>query len=95
MECIQVKQEDADWRIYHAIPPNTSTSIETLTSACGLAPEIVEESLARLERYCLISRNDTEVRVLSFGEALINNQIQYDKDLPYTIENGVIKARRN
>ena len=95
MECIQVKQEDADWRIYHAIPPNTSTSPEALIQTCGLAPDIVEESLARLERYCLISRNDTEVRVLSFGEALINNQIQYDKDLPYTIENGVIKARRN
>jgi len=95
MECIQVKQEDADWRIYHAIPPDTPTSIGTLTSACGLAPEIVEESLARLERYCLISRNGTEVRVLSFGEALINNQAQYDKDLPYTIENGVIRARRN
>jgi len=95
MECIQVKQEDADWRIYHLIPPNTSTCAETLIAQTGLAPEIVEESLARLEHYCLINRNGTEIRVLSIGESLITNQILYDKDLPYTIENGVVKARRS
>ncbi len=54
----------------------------------------MEDSLARLERYCLIERNGSQVRMLTFGEALVSNQFRYEKDLPFIIENGVIKARR-
>jgi len=89
-----VKQEDADWRVYHLIPPDASINADVLAEKSGLDPSIIEESLARLQRYCLIQRNGQEVRVLSFGEALIHNQCKYEPDLPFVIENGVVKERK-
>jgi hypothetical protein len=89
-----VKQEDTDWLVYHLIPPGASSTTEVLVRKSGLDPSVIEESLARLERYCLIERNGGKVRVLTFGESLIHNQIHYEKDLPFTIENGVIKEKR-
>jgi Mn-dependent DtxR family transcriptional regulator len=93
-ECIKVKREDADWKIYHLIPPASPITIEDLAGKSGLDLPVVEDSLARLERSCLVERKGDEVRMLNFGEALIRNQLKYDEALPYTIENGVIKARK-
>ena len=95
MECIQVNQEDADWLVYHQIPPSAPIAVADLAGRCSLAQSALEDSLARLERYCLIERCGTDVRMLTFGEALIKNQFRYEEDLPFVIENGVIKARRN
>ncbi len=89
-----MKQEDADWLVYHQIPPSEPITVGALTERCGLAPSVMEDSLARLERYCLIERNGMEVRMLTFGEALVRNQFRYEEDLPFVIENGVIKERR-
>ena len=89
-----MKEEDADWLIYHLIVNEPSISVESLVTASGLDPCIVDASLKRLERYLLIDRTEGILRVLNFGEALIRCQIQYSKDLPYTIENGVIKERK-
>jgi uncharacterized Zn finger protein len=89
-----VKEEDADWLIYHLIVKEPSVSAENLVTASGLDPRAVDASLKRLERYLLIEYKDGKVRALSFGEALIHCQVKYSKDLPYTIENGVIKQRK-
>ena len=89
-----MKAEDADWLIYHLIPAGSATSADTLTGKSGLDAASVEDSLVRLERSCLVERTGNEVRMLSFGEALIRNQVKYDNDLPYTIENGVVRARK-
>ena len=89
-----MKEEDADWVIYHLIVNEPSISVEGLVTASGLDPCIVDASLKRLERYLLIDMTEGKLRVLNFGEALIRCQIQYSKDLPYTIENGVIKERK-
>lgn len=89
-----MKQEDADWLVYHQIPPAEPITVEALTGRCGLEPSVMEDSLARLERYCLIERNGSQVRMLTFGEALVRNQFKYEEDLPFVIENGVIKERR-
>ena len=67
---------------------------DSLAAGCGLDAPVVAESLGRLERSCLVERRDGSVRMLNFGEALLRNQCKYEKDLPYTIENGVIKARK-
>jgi hypothetical protein len=90
-----VKEEDADWMVYHRIPENGPVPEDALVTACGLDRGIVTASLARLERSCLIERSGGNVRMLSFGEALLKNQCRYEPDLPYRIENGVIKARKN
>lgn len=89
-----MKAEDADWLIYHLIPEGSATTAVILVSKSSLDVSCVEESLARLERACLVERKGDEVRVLSFGEAIIRNQVKYDNDLPYTIENGVVTARK-
>jgi hypothetical protein len=89
-----VKQEDADWRVYHLIPPNLPTTTGELAKACGLDPSVLDASLSRLECSCLIERNGDTVRMLNFGESLIRNQVKYEKGLPFTIEDGVIKARK-
>ncbi len=89
-----MKDEDADWLIYHLIVKEQSISAEALTTASGLDPGIVDASLKRLERYLLIELTEGTVRALSFGESLIRCQIKYSDGLPYTIENGVIKPRK-
>lgn len=89
-----MKQEDTDWLVYHQIPPTEPIAAAALAGRCCLDPAVVEDSLARLERYCLIERDGTEVRMLTFGEALVKNQFKYEEDLPFVIENGVIKERR-
>jgi hypothetical protein len=94
MECIQVKQEDADWLVYHQIPPSAPITVAALADQCSLGPSELEDSPTRLERTSLVERKGSEVRMLSFGEALIKNQFKYEKDLPFVIENGVIKERK-
>jgi Mn-dependent DtxR family transcriptional regulator len=89
-----VKEEDADWLIYHLIVKEPSVSVEDLIAASGFDPPVVDASLKRLERYLLIGYTEGKVRALSIGEALISCQIKYTRDLPYIIENGVIKQRK-
>lgn len=89
-----MKQEDADWLVYHQIPPAEPITVADLTGRCGLEASAIEDSLVRLERYCLIERTGVSVRMLTFGEALVRNQFKYEEDLPFVIENGVIKERR-
>ena len=86
--------EDTDWLVYHRIPQTGEIPERELAADCGLDDRTLADSLARLDRSCLVERGDGRVRMLSFGEALIKNQFKNDEDLPYVIENGVIKARK-
>ncbi|MGD0080420.1 MAG: MarR family transcriptional regulator [Methanoregula sp.] len=89
-----MKEEDADWLVYHLIPPASPASVEMLVDTSGLDRSSVEASLARLERFCLVERDGEQARVLTFGESLIRNQAKYDESLPFTIENGVVRQRK-
>jgi uncharacterized Zn finger protein len=89
-----VKEEDADWLIYHLIVNEPAITIERLVVVSELDPCTINASLERLERYLLIERNGGKNRALNFGESLIRCQVKYSEDLPYTIENGVIKERK-
>ena len=53
-----MKEEDADWVIYHLLVQEPSISVEGLVTASGLDPCVVDGSLERLERYLLIERTD-------------------------------------
>ena len=86
--------EETDWLVYHRIPENAPVTEEFLRAACVLDAESLAASLERLSSSCLIERTGNSIRMLNFGEALLRNQCKYEKDLPYTIENGVIKARK-
>jgi DNA-binding IclR family transcriptional regulator len=89
-----VNEEDVDWRLCHIIPEAAPIPVGDLAVASGLPPATVERSLARLEQYCLIERTGSSVRLLSFREALIRNQMKYEEDLPFFIENGVIREKK-
>lgn len=89
-----MKEADTDWLIYHQLTENAPVSTDALASRCGLAIPEIEASLVRLERSCLIERNGKSVRMLTFGEALVRNQLKYEEDLPFMVENGVIKAKK-
>jgi len=89
-----MKDEDADWLIYHLAARSPSTTADGLARASGLDLPAVEKSLERLERNLLIEHREGRVRVLSINEALLLCQIKHTKDLPYTIENGVIRERK-
>ena len=83
-----------DWLVYHRIPEGAPVTADALAARCDLGIPAVEASITRLERSCLVERTGSSVRLLSFGEALIRNQVKYEEDLPFTIENGVIKAKK-
>ena len=89
-----MKDEDADWLIYHLAACSPSVTKDSLISESGLGPSAVEKSLERLERNLLIERKGGSVRVLSVGEMLLLCQIKHSRDLPYTIENGIIRERK-
>jgi hypothetical protein len=89
-----VKEEDADWLIYHLIVNEPTITMERLVVLSGLDSVTMNASLERLERYLLIERNGEKLRALNFGESLVRCQVKYSDDLPYTIENGVIKERK-
>lgn len=89
-----MKEEDVDWQVYHQITEGAPVTVNALAAECGLGIPDVEASLSRLERSCLVERAGSSVRLLSFGEALIRNQVKYEEDLPFTIENGVIKEKK-
>ncbi|WP_321508022.1 MarR family transcriptional regulator [uncultured Methanoregula sp.] len=90
-----MKEEEADWQIYHLIPESSATTGKELCKKSGLDAAAVAASLERLERSCLIECSGDSVRMLNFGEALLRNQFKYEKNLPFTIENGIIKERKN
>jgi hypothetical protein len=89
-----VKEEDADWLIYHLIVKEPAITEERLIILSGLDSVTTNSSLERLERYLLIERDGDKLRALNFGESLIRCQIKYSDDLPYTFENGVIRERK-
>jgi hypothetical protein len=89
-----VKEEDVDWLVYHQLPEGVPVTKDALAAKCGLAVPDVEASLTRLEQSCLVECTGVSVRLLSFGEALIRNHVKYEEDLPFTLENGVIKEKK-
>jgi predicted transcriptional regulator len=93
-ECIKVKEEDTDWHIYHVIAGLPAVTVEELSASTGFSLPAVTASIARLERSLLVEQKEGKIRALNFGECLIRNQIKYEKNLPYYMENGVIKERK-
>jgi hypothetical protein len=87
-----VQDEDLDWEIYHALPPGEIRRVGDLVKE-GYDPAMVEASLSRLDRSCLIERTGDSVRALSFQEALALCCMKNDRESPFCIENGLIKLR--
>jgi len=90
-----VREEDLDWTVYHRIPETGGITVEDLVAATGFEPGAVTASLERLERNLLVRQAEGTVRLLSIQESLIECQCRHTaKDLPFIIENGVVRAKR-
>ncbi|NLB00874.1 MAG: MarR family transcriptional regulator [Methanomicrobiales archaeon] len=90
-----MREEDLDWTVYHRIPQNGAITVEDLVAATGFEPGVVTASLERLGHCLLISRSEEMVRLLTIQESLIECQCRHTmEDLPFVIENGVIRAKR-
>jgi hypothetical protein len=89
-----VKEEDIDWIVYHHLPLKGTADPVDIAVKSGLDPDTVKVSLLRLEKYFLIEMAGGRVRQLSVGESLVRCQFTHDADLPYMIENGIIRQKR-
>jgi hypothetical protein len=93
-EYILVKEEDVDWMIYHLVAQKSTSTAEELAAASCLDATEVRASLERMVRYLLIERDGDAFRALSISEAILKCQIKNTRDSPVTIEDGVIKMRK-
>ena len=89
-----MKDEDADWLVYHHIAQKDSITPEDLISATGLDPAIVGASLERLDQSMLIERSGETVRALDIAEAILKCQLKNTEDPRFEIVDGVIKIRK-
>ncbi len=88
-----MREEDLDWDIYHIIAMNGDISLDELVEQCGHPGEMIPDSVARLERKHLISRNENGVRVLSIQESMARCQLRQCMDDCIYMEDGIIKVR--
>lgn len=89
-----MRDEEIDWALYHMLSDEKQVMIAALVKRSGLAREIVEASLSRLENNCLITVMGEAVCLLSLSDMLMLSEVLHAPDMPVYIENGVIKAKK-
>ena len=90
-----MRDEDLDWLCYMTLSRGTgSATVPELAEATGLPPDAVTASAERLERALLARREGDRVLLLAVQESFILCQARYGAEMPYVLENGVIRARR-
>ena len=89
-----MKDEEMDWALYHMIPDGRPVTITLLAERSGFTREEVAASLERMENNCLVCVMGETVTLLSLSEMLMINEILHAPDMPVTIENGIIKAKK-
>jgi hypothetical protein len=93
-ECVQVKEEDLDWWIYHLLADEPGQDIIALSGKTGCSTGEVASSLDRLGKLLLIERFDEGYRISSIQEMLLTCQSRYDDTSSFIIENGIIRERK-
>jgi hypothetical protein len=93
-ECIQVKEVDLDWLVYHLLVEDSDQDPGSLAARAGCTDKELAASLARLESSFLLTRSGEGFRVLSVQEFVLVCQSRYDSSAPFTIEGGVIRERK-
>ncbi|ABD42494.1 hypothetical protein Mhun_2800 [Methanospirillum hungatei JF-1] len=88
-----VRDEDIDWTLYHLILGNPGCTCETLIEQTGYAQDIVNASLARLKRYCLVDIRDNAWRACSTEEIVLRHQMADIFSDGLELSGGVIRYR--
>jgi hypothetical protein len=89
-----VKPEDFDSEVYHILSAGKGSTPEALAEETGCPREAVNESLRRLLSYLLIDYSGGKYQALSVPEMLLRCQCRFAADLPFIIEDGVIKPKK-
>ena len=92
-ECVRVREEDLDWKLYHILAADPSKGEEELAAIACVSSDTIRSSLGRLVAAHLLERGDSGYRVLSIQEMLLRCQARYDKSCPFFLENGVLKMK--
>jgi hypothetical protein len=88
-----VRDEDIDWTVYHLITGEKGCTKDMLINRTGYDREVIELSLARLARYCLIDcRNDTWC-CCSPEETILKKQLSGILSDGLELSGGVIRYR--
>lgn len=88
-----MREEDLDWDVYHIIAMNGHITMDELLELSNQPGDVIGDSVARLERRCLVARTGTGVRVLPVQESIARCQLQHCMDDRLFMEHGVIKVR--
>lgn len=88
-----MRDEECDWCTYHLVAAEEAATIQDLLQCTGLSRDTIEASVDRLVRARLIVRTGDTLRIMSFPEMLILQQMDDDPDSPLVIEQGVIRVR--
>ncbi len=89
-----MRDEECDWCTYHLVAEKEAVTIQDLLGCTGLPRDTIEASVDRLVRAKLIVRTGDVLKILSFPEMLVLQQIEDDPNCPFVIEQGVIKVRQ-
>ncbi len=90
-----MRDEDLDWLCYMTLSRGPgSATVDELAAATGLDADAVAASAARLERALLARREGDRVLLLAIQDSLLLCQVRYGKDVPFVVEDGVIRVRR-
>lgn len=92
---IYVKEEDIDWRIYHVIVQEKSSSLEKLVDICGYESSVVQASINRLRQYLLIDCREGEncFKACDIGDIMLKNQLKDCFTDGLELSGGVIRYR--
>lgn len=93
-EGVRVRDDECDWCTYHLVAEKEAATIQDLLQCTGLPRDTIEASVDRLVHARLIVRTGDTLRIMSFPEMIILQQIDDDPNCPWIIEQGVIKERR-
>jgi hypothetical protein len=91
---VQVNDADLDWLVYHLILQGSGRTAGELSQAVPCPEAEIEASLSRLASYLLIEAGETGYRPLAFQEMLVKCHCRHDRDLPFTIEGGIIRSKK-
>jgi hypothetical protein len=90
-----MRDEDLDWLCYTTLSRGSgSATVDDLAAATGLDAEAVAASAARLERALLARREGDRILLLAIQDSLLLCQIRYGEEVPFVVEDGVIRMRR-
>ena len=89
-----MRDEDLDWKLYWALERCGSATVGELLALTGAEPERLEGSINRLEMNLLLEKKEDNIRLLSVNESILKCQMKYSFGSMLSIENGVIKIKK-